>query len=219
MSERMNKLHAGQPVLSAGVPLGQAKAAMLLVHGRGGSAEDRLGLAANFAQLSFAYIAPQAAGNTGYPQRFLAPLAENEPWLSAALQRVGELVAQIEQAGIPAERIVLLGFSQGACLALEFAARNARRYGGVIGLSGALIGPPGLPRQRSGTLAETPIFLGCSDVDFHIPVAQVRESTQVLRTLGGAVTERIYPGLGHTVNEDELAFVVSMMEKLTADEF
>ncbi len=218
MSERTNRLYARQSVLTAGVPLGQAKAAMILVHGRGGSAEDILGLADNFAQPGFAYIAPQAASNTWYPQRFLAPLAENEPWLSAALQCVGDLVAQIEQAGIPAEQIVLLGFSQGACLSLEFAARNARRYGGVIGLSGALIGPPGLPRHYSGTLAETPIFLGCSDVDFHIPVAQVRESTQVLRTLGGAVTERIYPGMGHTVNEDELAFVVSMMEKLTADE-
>lgn len=218
MNKQINQLHAGQPLLTAGVPLAQAKAAMILLHGRGGSAEDILGLTANFAQPDFAYLAPQAANNTWYPQRFLAPLAANEPWLSAALQRIGELVGQVELVGIPAERIMLLGFSQGACLALEFAGRNPRRYGGVIGLSGALIGPPGVSRLATGTLAATPIFLGCSDVDFHIPVAQVHEATQFLNKLGGAVTERIYPGMGHTVNEDEVAFVISMMEKVTIDQ-
>ena len=206
--------HAGQPVLSAGAPLAEARAAMLLLHGRGASADDILRLADEWDAPGMAFLAPQAAGGSWYPQRFLAPLAANEPWLSSALARVGAVLAQITAAGVPLDRTILLGFSQGACLALEFAARNARRYGGVAGLSGGLIGPDDAPRDYAGSLAGTPIFLGCSDVDFHIPRERVQESRRVLAALGGDVTERLYPGMGHTINRDEIAAVQGMIAVL-----
>jgi predicted esterase len=189
---------------------------MLMLHGRGARAEDILSLAGEFAVPGFAYIAPQAAGNTWYPNRFLAPLASNEPWLSSALAFVDDVLAQIVAAGIPPERTILLGFSQGACLALEYAARNARRYGGLAGLSGALIGPDGTPRDDAGSLAGTPVFLGCSDVDFHVPKERVEEAAGVLRRLGGDVTVRLYPNLDHTVNQDEIDFVREMLARVAA---
>jgi predicted esterase len=185
---------------------------MLMVHGRGARAEDILALAEQFTESEFAYLAPQAATNTWYPNRFLAPIEENEPWLSSALEFVGDVLQQIREAGIPYERTILLGFSQGACLTLEFAARNARRFGGVVGLSGALIGPGGTPRDYKNSLAGTPVFLGCSDVDFHVPKEHVEETAEVLRGLGGDVTERFYPNMEHTVNQDELDFVRGMMK-------
>jgi phospholipase/carboxylesterase len=199
--------HSGQPVLAAGVPLAQARAAMLLVHGRGARARDILALVPELHQPNFAYLAPQAAQNTWYPNPFMTPIAGNEPWLSSALARLSDVLARIAAAGIAPERTILLGFSQGACLATEFAARNARRYGGVVGLSGGLIGPDGTPRDYPGSLAGTPVFLGCSDVDFHIPKERVHHTAVVLGRLGGSVTERLYPNMGHTTNEDELAFV------------
>jgi phospholipase/carboxylesterase len=200
----------------AGEPVSRARAAMLMVHGRGASAEDILTLANQLAQPGFAYFAPQAAENTWYPNRFLVPLADNEPWLSSALKFVGDVLTEIINAGIPAERIMLLGFSQGACLALEFAARNARRYGGVVGLSGALIGPDDTPRDYKGSLAGTPVFLGCSDVDFHVPRERVDQTAEVLRALGGEVTEHLYPNMDHSVNQDEIDFVRGMMQPLLA---
>ncbi len=187
---------------------------MLMVHGRGARAEDILSLADEFDQPGFAYLAPQAAGDSWYPNRFLAPLEENEPWLSSALGFVRNVLAEITNAGIPYERIMLLGFSQGACLSLEFAARNARRYGGLVGLSGGLIGPDDTPREYPGSLAGTAVFLGCSDVDFHIPKERVSETAQVMRRLGAEVTERFYPNMGHTVNRDEIDFVRGMMQRL-----
>lgn len=208
--------HQGQPVLTSGAPLPQARVAMILIHGRGASAEDILALAGEFDQPEVAYLAPQAAGNTWYPNTFLAPLASNEPKLSSALAVIAGLLEQVAAAGIPPERTLLLGFSQGACLALEFVARNARRYGGVAGLSGGLIGPDGTPRDYPGSLDGTPVFLGCSDVDFHIPKARVQHSTEVLRRLGGAVTERLYPGMGHTVNRDEIDTVTAMVAAVLA---
>jgi len=207
-------IHRGQPILAAGRPLAEADAAMVLVHGRGGSPEDLLGLAADLNRPELAYVAPQAAGHTWYPNRFMAPFEQNEPHLSSALELLGDLVAHLEQGGIPAERIVLLGFSQGACLSLEFAARNARRYGGVVALSGGLIGPPGTPRDYAGNLDGTPVFLGCSDRDPHIPKERVDESAAVFEKMGAAVTERIYPGMGHTVNEDEMDFVRRLLSLL-----
>jgi phospholipase/carboxylesterase len=210
--------HATQPVLHAGAALEQAQVAMILIHGRGASAEDILGLAGEFGRPDLAYLAPQAAGSTWYPQRFTAPIASNEPWLSSALARVAALAAHVNAAGIPPERTVLLGFSQGACLALEYAARNARRYGGVVGLSGGLIGPDGTPRDYPGSLAETPVFLGCSDIDFHIPKERVLESAEVLRSLGGAVEARLYPGMGHTVSLDEIEYVKQLLRALTGGE-
>ncbi len=211
---RSSDPHAGQPVLAVGAPLAEARAAMVLVHGRGASAADILTLTAEFDRPGFAYLAPQAAGHTWYPYSFLAPLASNEPWLTSALGRLEALLAQIAAAGLPPERVILLGFSQGACLSLEYAARNARRYGGVAALSGGLIGPDDAPRDYPGDLAGTPVFLGCSDVDFHIPKARVQHSTAVLRRLGGSVTERLYPGMGHTVNQDEIAHVRALMDAL-----
>src|SRR5436853_1610513 len=206
--------HQGQPIMTAGEPLNRARAAMVMVHGRGASAESILDLAVELHQPGFAYLAPQAAGNTWYPYSFLAPLARNEPGLSSGLAAITTVLAQVVQAGIPLERTLLLGFSQGACLALEFVARNARRYGGVAGLSGGLIGPDGTPRDYPGSLAATPVFLGCSDVDFHIPKERVQLSAEVLHRLGGKVTMRLYPGMGHTVNQDEIAFVRGMMATL-----
>jgi len=193
-----------RPVLSAGAPLARARAAVILLHGRGASAASMLELAEVFAQPDLAFLAPQAPGHTWYPLSFLAPLTANEPALSRALATVGDTVGEVIADGLAPERIVLLGFSQGGCLALEYAARNARRYGGLVGLSAGLIGPPGTPRNYAGSLAGTPAFLGCSDVDAQIPLARVHESTQALRALGGEVTERIYPGMGHTINDDEV---------------
>ena len=209
---RMDSPHRGQPVRVAGQPLQRARAAMLMLHGRGARAEDILSLADQFAQPEFAYLAPQAAQNTWYPNRFLAPIAENEPWLSSALEFVEDALKQITASGIPHERTILLGFSQGACLTLEFAARHARRYAAVVGLSGALIGPDDTPRDYQGSLAGTPFFLGCSDVDFHVPKERVDQTAEVLRKLGGDVTEQLYPNMDHTVNQDEIDFVRGMMK-------
>jgi predicted esterase len=213
MAQAVNP-HAGQPVLTAGAPSAQATAAMVLVHGRGATAESILNLVDHFDRPGLACLAPQAAGNTWYPFSFLAPLAQNEPYLSSALAVLADLFTRLAQEGVPPERTVLLGFSQGACLALEFAAKNARRYGGVVGLSGGLIGPNDAPRDYPGSLAGTPVFLGCSDVDFHIPKARVQHTTAILSALGANVTERLYPAMGHTVNDDELDFVREMVARL-----
>jgi predicted esterase len=210
--------HLGQPILTAGEPLERARAALVMVHGRNATAESILELARELEQPSFATLAPQAAGNTWYPNRFLEPLESNEPWLSSALRMIARVLEQIANASIPPERTLLLGFSQGACLTLEFAARNARRYGGVVGLSGGLIGPDGTPRDYAGSLAGTPIFLGCSDEDAHIPKERVHHTTEVLQRLGGEVTERLYTGLGHTVNHDEIKFVREMIAALASNQ-
>jgi phospholipase/carboxylesterase len=207
--------HGTQPMLTAGAPLAGSKAALVLVHGRGATAESILSLVPEIAQPGYAYLAPQAAGNTWYPYSFLAPIASNEPYLSSALAALGAVLRKVADAGIPAERTALLGFSQGACLALEYAARNAQRYGGVVGLSGGLIGPNGTPRDYAGALDGTPIFLGCSDIDPHIPKERVDHSAEVLRELGGNVTERIYPRMGHTINQNEIEFIKAMLEALT----
>ncbi len=208
--------HWGRQVRTAGVPLAAARAAMIMVHGRGATAADILSLADELDVPHFAFLAPQAAGNQWYPNSFLAPIASNEPGISSGMAVLAGLLDQIGAAGIPPERTILLGFSQGACLALEFVARHARRYGGVAGLSGGLIGPDGTPRDYTGSLDTTPVFLGCSDVDFHIPKERVLESADVLRRLGGTVTERLYPNMGHTVNMDEIAAVQEMMTLLVA---
>lgn len=216
MSERttIQGPHQDQPILSAGQPLDQAKAAMILVHGRGATAQSILTLANEFKQPDFAYLAPQAAGNTWYPYSFLAPLADNEPGLSSGLAALAAVLAQVEQGGLPVEKTILAGFSQGACLALEFVARNARCYGGAVAFSGGLIGPPGTSRDYPGSLEGTPVFMGCSDVDFHIPLERVHESAAAMKALGGEVTERIYHHMGHTINQDEINYVQNMMQAL-----
>ena len=204
--------HQNQPVRTAGVPLGEARGAVVMLHGRGATADSMFMLASALGVQDFAYLAPQAGGNSWWPQSFLAPIASNEPGISSAMDAVSNVLGLVSAGGVPLERTVLLGFSQGACLAAEFAARNARRYGGVAGLSGGLIGPDGTRREYAGSLEKTPVFLGCSDVDAHIPAERVRLSAEVLRRLGADVTMRLYPGMGHTINEDELAAVRKIME-------
>ncbi len=206
--------HQGQPVLTTGVPLDKATAAMIMIHGRGASADDILGLSAELLQPNFIYLAPQAAQSEWYPNSFLAPIPSNEPGLSSGFAVIAALLAQVEAAGITAEHTILLGFSQGACLSLEFVARHARRYGGVIGLSGGLIGPDETPRNYPGSLADTPVFLGCSDMDFHVPKQRVEQSAEVLQRMGGVVTMRLYPRMGHTINRDELRIAQSMIAAL-----
>jgi len=209
-------LHQGQPVLTAGAELDGAGAAMVMVHGRGATARDILTLAPELDQPGWAFLAPQAAGGTWYPYPFTAPIEQNEPWLSSALAVVGEVLARIAAAGIPPERTVLLGFSQGACLTLEYAARNARRYGGMAGLSGGLIGPDGAERDDTGSFHGTPVFLGCSDHDPHIPAGRVRHTAQALEALGANVTTVLYPDLDHSVNEDEIQNVRRIMSRVGA---
>jgi predicted esterase len=209
--------HQGQPVLRAGVPLEHADAVMVMLHGRGASAHDILSLAHEFGETKdWAFLAPQATDSTWYPYRFLEPLERNEPWLSSALHVVARVMQHLEDARIPRERIVLLGFSQGACLALEYAARHVAKYGGLVGLSGGLIGPEGTPRDYAGSFDQTPVFLGSSDVDFHVPKARVMETAQVLSAMGADVTMRLYPNMEHTVNADEIEFVRGMMERIVA---
>jgi predicted esterase len=206
--------HWAYRVIEQGTPLARARAAMIMLHGRGGSAADMMALTDVLAQPDLAYLAPQAAGHSWYPHPFTAPIERNEPWLASALRVIDALLERLGDSGIGPERVALLGFSQGACLGLEYAARHARRYAGVIGLSGGLIGPEGTPRDYPGSLAGTPVFLGCSDVDPHIPLARVRETTAVLRRLGAVVAERIYPGMGHLINEDEIRFVRGLLASL-----
>jgi predicted esterase len=202
--------------MRGGAPVAKARAALVLIHGRGASAEDIYSLGEEVSEgiPGVALVAPQAAGNAWYPQRFLAPLTQNEPYLGSALGVVASLVDEMVAGGVPFERIVLAGFSQGACLALEFAARNQRRYGGVIGLSGALIGPPGTPHGVEGGLTGTPVYMGCSDRDAHIPLSSVEESAEIFAKLGARVTKSIFPGMGHTVNPEELAVVQNLVRRL-----
>ncbi len=189
---------------TAGKPLDEAQAAMILIHGRGASAASILRLAEELYHPVFAYLAPQAADHSWYPLPFLAPLEHNEPALSAALDAVAGVLDQVVEAGVPAENVILGGFSQGACLSAEFLARHAQRLGGLFVFSGGLIGPPATPRDYAGSLAGTPVFIGCGDADPHIPEERVEETAAVLAGLGGVVDKRIYPGMGHLINADEI---------------
>lgn len=204
--------HAGQRVVQRGAPLAHARVASILLHGRGGSPEDMLSLADEWRVSDVAYLAPAASNHTWYPQSFLAPIAQNEPALSSALRVLERLVESLAVQGIGSDRVLIVGFSQGACLGLEYAARHAKRYGAVVGLSGGLIGAPGSVRNDVGSMSGTPVFLGCSDVDPHIPLERVHESAETFRRMGGVVDERIYRGMGHTVNSDEMQAVRSLMQ-------
>jgi phospholipase/carboxylesterase len=208
--------HQGQRVVATGAPPEQAKGAVVMVHGRGASPESILTLVPALNRPDFAYLAPAAAGGTWYPNSFMAPIPSNEPGITSGMRAIADVLGMVQASGIPLERTVLLGFSQGACLSLEYAARNARRYGGVATLSGGLIGPDGTPRDYAGSLDGTPVFLGCSDVDFHIPRERVEFSAQVVGGLGGDVTLRLYPGMGHLVNEDEIAHVQAILDGIAA---
>jgi len=197
-------------MLRRGRDAAAARLVLVAVHGRGASAADILSLAAELDLDDAAFVAPEAAGHTWYPNSFLAPLADNEPYLSSALALIDRIVSDL-QAHVAPERIGLVGFSQGACLILEYAARHARRYAAVVGFSGGVIGPPGTPRDYAGEMAGTPVFLGCSDIDAHIPLPRVHETAEVFRRLGAAVDERIYPGMGHLVNRDEIDAVRTLL--------
>jgi predicted esterase len=209
-------IHENQPVLTAGAPLGQGAAVMIMSHGRGAGPHDILSLGSTLERPAFTYLAPTAMNNVWYPQTFLSPIEKNEPALSSALGVIGRLIDEAEAFGIPRTRIVLLGFSQGACLSGEFVVRRATRYGGVVMLSGGLIGAPGTTWDYGGSLDNTPVFLGCSDVDQHIPKARVDESADVLTRLHADVTKRIYPGMGHIVNHDEIAETRAIMDRVLA---
>jgi predicted esterase len=203
--------HANPPILQAGAPINEARSVAILLHGRGASAQDILTLSEEFSVRDVAYLAPQAAGQTWYPYSFLMPLEQNEPSLSSALNVIATLLASLAQKDFPPERVALMGFSQGACLALEFAARHAQRYAAIAAFSGGLIGPPGTARNYSGAFDGTPVFLGCSDVDPHIPVERVHESAEVFARMGAAVDKQIYPHMAHTINELEIEAVDALL--------
>jgi phospholipase/carboxylesterase len=210
--------HRDQPIFQQGKRLGSAKAAVILLHGRGASAADILGLAEEIGLTEFAYLAPDAAGSSWYPHSFMAPIEQNQPWLNSALSLVAKAFGRAEAAGIPANNVAFLGFSQGACLATEFVARNAAHYGGLVAFTGGLIGPPKTRFSYSGSLSGTPCFLGAGDPDPHVPWERVEESASVLSALGGSVTLRRYPGLPHTINRDEIEHARTMLRRLVAAE-
>ncbi|HSD33371.1 MAG TPA: dienelactone hydrolase family protein [Gemmatimonadales bacterium] len=200
------KPHAGEPLASAGRPLGESPTVVIMVHGRNAGPSNILDLVPRLGRPDLTYLAPAAAGRTWYPLSFMAEKEKNEPGLSSGLWVLRALVEDVVARGIGRDHIVLLGFSQGACLTAEFAVEHAARYGGVILYSGGVIGPPGTAWQYPGSFDGTPIFLGCSDVDAHVPKTRVDETAAVFTRMGAAVTERIYPGMGHLVNDDEIAF-------------
>ena len=208
--------HAGLPVVQAGAPLGEGRGAVIMVHGRGAGPANILDLVPRLDHPDFTYLAPTAAGRTWYPHSFMAERAANEPWLSSALRAVGRVVTDVAERGVPAERIVLLGFSQGACLTSEFAAAHAARYGGVIVFSGGLIGPPGTAWTYPGAFAGTPVFLGVSDVDSHVPKDRVEETAAVFTRMGASVDLRIYPGMGHVVQDDEISAARALLDRVGA---
>lgn len=205
--------HGGQPVGRAGAPLGQGRAVVICVHGRNAEPRNILELAGRLALDDVTYLAPAAAHRAWYPHSFLAERAQNEPGLSSALQTLGDLVAEVVASGVARERVVLLGFSQGACLAAEFTVRQTAPLGGLVVLSGGLIGPPGTTWTPTARFHRMPVFLGCSDVDSHIPKARVEESAAVFEAADAAVTLRIYPGMGHLVNDDEMAHARAIIQQ------
>lgn len=208
--------HRGQAVHTAGAPLDEAAGAVIMIHGRGATAPSILELASFLEVLGVAYLAPQAADSTWYPYPFTQPREVNEPGLSSAHAVVTTMIERLAETGIEPEDIVLLGFSQGACLATDVAALNPQPYGGVIGLSGGLIGDELDPSSYTGSLDETPVFLGCSDVDPHIPVERVHETAEILGDLDADVTAAIYPGMGHTINPDEIEHARRIIQRIGA---
>jgi phospholipase/carboxylesterase len=196
--------HRDGPVLQSGRPLAKAYGAVILLHGRGGSAEDILSLASDLDLPQLAYLAPQAVGNTWYPNSFLAPVAQNEPWLTSALRKVETALQMANDAGISAGRIVIGGFSQGACLATEFAASHPQRYAGLIAFTGCLIGPPGADLAHAGDLAGTPALFSSGDPDPHVPWQRVEQSAKIFSEMGAAVTLRRYANRLHTISSEEI---------------
>ena len=204
--------HESQPVVEAGAPLGRGSSVVILVHGRNAGPANILDLARRWDRPALTYLAPAAAGRTWYPHSFMADVPSNEPGISSGLAVLASLVARAEAAGVARSRIVIAGFSQGACLASEFAVRHASRFGGVLVFSGGAIGPEGTTWEYDGRFDGTPIFLGCSDQDAHVPAPRVRETADVFARMGAAVTLRIYPGMGHLVNDDEIAAARQLLD-------
>jgi predicted esterase len=204
MDSSMSDPHGQAQLYAAGVSLDEASSAVIAIHGRGADAADIINLAGEVVPSGVVILAPNAAGQTWYPYRFIEPIERNEPYLTSALNLIDRLFARVAEAGIAPDHVALLGFSQGACLALEYAARNAQRYAAVVGFSGGLIGPIGTTFEYPGSMNGTPVFIGCSDVDAHIPVGRVKETAEVMTSLGASVDLRIYPGMGHIVNQDEI---------------
>ena len=196
--------HANLPAVRAGPAPEQARGTIIMIHGRGAPAESILALFPDLAVEGLAALAPQAAGHTWYPYSFLSPIPQNQPYLGSALRAIDAIVTDLLARKVPSEKIALFGFSQGACLTTEYVALHPRRYGAVMGLTGGLIGPPGTPRDYAGSLGGTPVFLGTSDPDPHVPFARVEETRDVLQRMGATVELRRYPGMPHTINEDEV---------------
>jgi len=207
-----NGVHKNQHVIHFGALLDDAKAVMIMIHGRGASAQDILSLAYEIDLPDTTYIAPQAKDNTWYPYSFLSPIDQNEPGLSSGLALIDSIVDMVLQKGFASEQIYLLGFSQGACLSLEYVAQNPKKFGGVFGLCGGLIGPALNPLSYDGNLGGVEVFLGCSDVDPHIPLERVHQTEEIFKKLGANVTKRIYKGMAHTVNQDEIQFIKSLIQ-------
>jgi predicted esterase len=207
--------HHEQPVLFTGAKPEEASGSIIMLHGRSATAESILNLADEIPHNGrIALVGPQAAGNSWYPGSFLSPRKTNEPQLTSALKFIGDIVGMLFLRGVPYDKIMLLGFSQGACLATEYAAQNVRRYGGIIALSGGLIGESASIESYSGNFEGTPVFLGCSDTDPHIPLKRVNESENILENLGAKVTKKIYPNMGHTINRDEIKYISMMVQRL-----
>ncbi len=205
-------------IVHSGSPIETADAAIVMIHGRNAAPENILDLLPILDRPGFAAVAPGAAGGAWYPYSFMAEREKNEPGITNGLAQIGSIVKELEGQGIPSHKIMLLGFSQGACLTAEFAIRNPKRYGGVMVLSGGAIGPPGSTWDGlSGSLDGTPVFLGCSDIDSHIPAARVLESEAVFKQLGARVTRKLYAGMGHLVNKDEIENVQRVMDEVLAD--
>jgi predicted esterase len=206
--------HRGQRIVHAGAAPGDARKAVVMVHGRNAAPENILDLVPRLDRPQLTYIAPAAANRTWYPESFLADVARNEPYLTSALTALDRAVDDLVQHGCARSRIVMLGFSQGACLACEYIYRHPQQYGGLVAFSGGLIGPPGTTWQSAGQFEGTPVFLGCSDVDAHVPKTRVNESAAVFTRMGAQVDERIYPGMGHLVSDDEIAHARTILDRL-----
>ena len=206
-------MYMKQQIIQGGKPLAETNKVLIMVHGRGGSAEDILSLADHLPVSEFALLAPQAENHSWYPASFMAPAAVNEPYLTKALLQLEDSVRTAEAAGVPTKNIYLLGFSQGACLTLEFATRNAKQYGGIIALTGGLVGDQIYRNRYNGNFNGTPIFIGSANPDPHVPVERVHDTEIILKEMNAAVTVKIYPGMGHTINQDELTIASGMLEK------
>ncbi len=213
ISPSFNGPHQNMPIAQMGAELSEAKAVMIMIHGRGASAQSILGLANEFEHnQDITFIAPQASNHTWYPYSFLAPIVQNQPGYSSGLHVIGDIISALEAEGFSKEKIFLLGFSQGGCLTSEFAVRNPDKYAGVIALSGGIIGASINIEEYSGDLKGTPLFMGCSDIDSHIPVQRLDETEMVYKKLGAQVQKNIYPGMGHLVNEDEITHVNELIK-------